>query len=112
MLVGQWASRSQITAVGVVLILLPIFTWGWLRASVAANRSPDDAKRRQFRQLNQRLVIDALLGVLAFAALTVIVKLFGRVGDDRLFLGFIPLALMLVLTFDVARALIAILHVK
>jgi hypothetical protein len=112
MLVGEWTAQPPILALGMVIGGLPLFSWGWLRASVAVKRSPDDAKKRRFRRLNQRLIITALLGVLAFAALAVIFRLFGHVGDERLFLGFIPLALMLVLVLDAGRTWLAILQLR
>lgn len=111
MTIGAWTSRFAIQVLGAALGAFPLFLWGWLRASNAVNRSPDDAKKRTFRRLNRRLSIAAVLGLLAFVALALVLKSNGP-GDRGVLFGIIPLALMLILVLDVRRTWMAIWRLR
>ena len=78
---------------GGTLIVGSIFTPAWRRA--AATVRLDDTKRVQFRAMNRRLLLCLALAVVALLTLAVILRSF-PVGDERLYLGIIPLVMIAV----------------
>jgi hypothetical protein len=95
LVVGQsLAGRAGVVAdlAGIGLIGGSIFIPVWQRASLAA--SHDEDKREKLTALKRRLVACLAVAILAFVALSIILRAFPA-GGSGVYLCFIPLSLLM-----------------